>query len=334
MTSHTIGLWPVIAALVGNTLVTVCKFVVAFASGSSSMFSEAIHSLADTANQALLLVGLRRSRKKADRGFGYGYGRERFFWAIISACGIFFVGAGVTIYHGIESLLDPQPIEIRASIFIVLLIAFIVELWTLYIAMRSLARMFPEETWRERFELGDPTTLAVCLEDSVAVLGVLIAAASITLSYYTGSPLWDAAGSLIIGGMLAAVAVLLIFKNKSYLIGREIPEDLKEEIIKFLVADPAIEKVLDFKSAVLDINVYRIKCEIEMTGSALLKDAYKHSTLGDEFDVVKNDLEEFKRFCVDYANRIPRLIGKHIDKVEAKLMKKFPSVRHIDIEIN
>lgn len=331
---HTVGLWPVVAALGGNAVVTAFKFVAAFTSGSSVMFSEAIHSVADTSNQVLLLIGLKRSRKKADGDFEYGYGLERFFWALLSACGVFFVGAGVTISHGIESILEPHPIEINAMVFVVLFISFVVELWTLFIALRSLARIYPEESWRERFVLADPTTLAVCLEDSVAVVGVLIAGASIGLSYYTGNILWDAAGSLMIGLMLAGVAITLIIRNRSYLVGHSIPEDLKDEIITFMEEDPAIEKVIDFKSSVLDIDVYRIKCEVEMTGSALLKELYKHNSLKDEYDEVQNDFEEFKKFCVGYSNRIPRLIGKHIDKLEARLIKEFPAVRHIDIEIN
>jgi len=332
--THTVGFWPVIAAFFGNLIVTAFKFTAALTSGSSAMFSEAIHSVADTSNQALLLIGLQRSRKQADEDFGYGYGLERFFWALLSACGVFFVGAGVTIAHGIGSILDPHPIEIQATVFVVLAISFVVELWTLSIALRSLARMYPQESWSERFVLADPTTLAVCLEDSVAVIGVLIAGASIGLSYYTLNPLWDAYGSLLIGLLLAGIAITLIIRNKSYLLGRSIPEDLRDEIIEFMEADPAIEKVIDFKSSVLDIGVYRIKCEVEMTGSALLTELYKHNTLKEEYDEVQNDFEEFKKFCVAYTNRIPRLIGKHIDKVEAKLRKEFPAVRHIDIEIN
>ncbi len=334
MVSHTIRSGPVVAALIGNAVVAAIKAAVAFVSGSSAMFSEAVHSFADTANQALLLIGLKRSRKKADKGFGYGYGRERFFWALISACGIFFVGAGVTVYHGIAVLLHPAPIQIDTALFLVLFASFCIELWTLFIALRSLIKMFPDASWSERFSDADPATLAVCLEDGVAVIGVIIAAVSVVTSYYTGNVLWDALGSIVIGCLLGGIAILLIIKNRSYLIGRAIPEELKDEIIELLVADPAIEKVIDFKSAVLDIGVYRIKCEIEMNGPALLKEAYQHASLKDEFDKVHGDFEEFKRFCVNYADRIPRLIGKHIDKVEAKLMRKFPAVRHIDIEIN
>src|SRR3989344_5801263 len=98
---HTSGFLPVLTAVGGNAVVTVSKFGAALVSGSSSMFSETVHSFADTLNQMLLLIGLRRSLKKADESFEYGYGRERFFWALISACGVFFVGAGVTAYKGI-----------------------------------------------------------------------------------------------------------------------------------------------------------------------------------------------------------------------------------------
>ena len=150
------GFFPVLAALVGNALVTVFKVIAATSSGSSAMFSEAIHSFADTANQALLLVGVTRSNKKPTNEFSYGFGNERFFWALISACGIFFVGAGVTMYHGIEALQHPKPIEISVLTFGVLVFAFIVEALTLWIALRSLARTFPKNTWVERFSLADP----------------------------------------------------------------------------------------------------------------------------------------------------------------------------------
>src|SRR3989338_9819652 len=117
--SHIIGFWPVVSALVGNSLVAVIKLGIASVSGSSSMFSEGIHSVADTLNQGFLFIGLVRSRKKPDDDFGYGYGRERFFLALLSACGIFFVGAGVTLYNGISSIISPEPIEIHALVFVV-----------------------------------------------------------------------------------------------------------------------------------------------------------------------------------------------------------------------
>ncbi len=328
------GITPVGAALVGNATVTLFKGAVALTSGSSAMFAEAVHSFADTLNQALLLVGLRRSRKKPDEEFGYGYGFERFFWALISACGIFFVGAGVTIYHGITSLQHPEPVSIDILIFVVLFIALVIESWTLLVAGRSLKAAHPTLSWKERINHADPTTLAVFLEDGIAVLGVVVAATAITLSYVTGSAAWDAGGSIVIGLLLACAAIMLIIKNRQYLIGRSIPESERELILALLAKEPVIERVIDFKSTVLDIGVYRIKCEIEFNGSALLFEAHQMDDLKADFDKVHNDYEAFKKFYVDYADRIPRLMGKKIDDIESRLRENFPQVRHIDIEIN
>ena len=298
------------------------------------MFSEAVHSAADTLNQALLLIGLRRSLKKADESFEYGYGNERFFWALISACGIFFVGAGITAYKGITMLLDPHAIEFSPIIFVVLLFAFVVESYTFHIAASALKRSFPDVGLIERISLADPMTLAVYLEDAVAVLGVGIAALALIISYYTGNIVWDALGSIFISSLLAFVAVVLIVKNRSYLIGRAMPEELQDEVVKLLEAEPAIEKVIDFKSVVLGWGVYRIKCEVEFNGGALLREVYRRRSMKQQYEEVREDFGEFKRFLADYADRIPRLMGKKIDEIEKRLREKHPSVRHIDIEVN
>ena len=331
---HTSGFWPVIAALLGNTIVAVFKLIAALASGSSVMFSEAVHSAADTLNQALLLIGLRRSLKKADESFEYGYGNERFFWALISACGIFFVGAGITAYKGITMLLDPHAIEFSPIIFVVLLFAFVVESYTFHIAASALKRSFPDVGIIERISLADPMTLAVYLEDAVAVLGVGIATLALLLSYYTGNIVWDALGSIFISSLLAFVAVVLIVKNRSYLIGRAMPEELQDEVVKLLEAEPAIEKVIDFKSIVLGWGVYRIKCQVEFNARPPLREVYKRRSMKQQYEEVREDFGEFKRFLADYADRIPRLMGKKIDEIEKRLREKHPSVRHIDIEVN
>lgn len=328
------GLVPVVAAVVGNALVTLMKASAAIVSGSSAMFSEAVHSFADTLNQIFLFIGVRRSFKKPDTDFGYGYGNERFFWALISACGVFFIGAGVTIYNGVSSIIHPEPIEIHALVFIVLAVSFVVESFTFWVAAHELRKSYPNATWRERLVLSDPSTLAVYLEDGVALIGVVVAALCIGASYYTDNTMWDGLGSVAIGLLLAATAVILITKNRSYLLGRSIPEEERDEIIGALVAEPSIERVIDFKSTVLGIGVYRIKCEVEFNGPALFKEAYQRASLKEQYKEVRNDYEAFKRFCVDYADRIPRLMGKKIDEIEVKLKKRFPAVEHIDIEIN
>lgn len=329
-----IGFGPVVTALLGNALVTAIKLAAALLSGSSAMFAETVHSFADTLNQSFLLVGLQRSTKKADATFEYGYGNERFFWALISACGIFFIGAGITAYNGLAAFHSTHHIEFTPIIFIVLFLSLLIEGYTFWIADQNLKKTFPEANWHERFLLADSSTLAVYLEDAVAVVGVLIAGASILLSYYTHNPFWDALGSIIISILLIGVAIALIAKNRSYLIGRAMPKELQDEVVEFLTADPAIEKVIDFKSTVLGFGLYRIKCEIEFNGPALFQEAYQREALKDQYEEIKNDYEAFKRYSVDYADRIPRLMGKKIDEIEGRLKKHFPSIEHIDIEIN
>lgn len=332
--NQTSGWAPVLAALTGNTIVTIIKFFAAFISGSSALFSEAIHSSADTINQVLLLVGIKRSKKLPDDEYVYGYGHERFFWALISACCIFFIGAGITTYKGVDALLKPEPILFAPIIFFILAISFIIESYTFYLAAKELKKIYPTLSWTERLREGDPSTLAVFFEDGLAVIGVTIAAVSLLLAKYTGSHIYDAIGSIIIGFSLGVVALVLMIKNRIYLVGKKIPGDLQGKIIAKLKADPAIENVLDFKSNTLDIGIYRIKCEIEFNASALLKEILKNKSLEEEYEEIKDDYEEFKKFCVNYADRIPRLVGRRIDEIETELKRDNPGIKYIDIEIN
>lgn len=332
--ANTKGFLPVAVALGGNALVTVIKGFAAGVSGSSVMLSEAIHSFADTLNQLLLLIGLRRSLKAADEEYSYGYGKERFFFALISACGIFFIGAGLTALHGIEALRHPTHIEFSPTVLAVLAVSFVVEGYAFYVAARQVADTYPEYSWRERLEAADSSTLAVLLEDSVAMLGIVIAAGSISLASATGNSAWDAAGSLVIAVLLALVAVVLIVKNRSYLIGQSMPEDMRDDVLEMLEAEPSIDHVVDFKSSTLGLGEYRIRCEVEFNGSALAREVSGDWSLEDQYEDVRGDLEEFKRFAVEYADRIPRLIGRRIDAIETRVRERHPGIQHIDIEIN
>lgn len=328
------GFVPALAALIGNIIVALLKWAGFFLTGSSALFSEAVHSVADIANQAFLIVGVVRTKKRPDRDFVYGYGRERFFWALISACGIFFAGAGVTIVHGIQAWSDPAVHGGSSFNESILLIAFIVESFTFFLAYRSLAARFKGKRLRVMLEDGDPVTVAVLYEDGIAVIGVAIAFLSIELTRITGSGFWDPAGSILIGALLAVMAIVLIRKNHDYLLGRAMPEQLQKKIIKMLEADPVIEKVIDFKSTTLGLDEHRIKCEIEVNGSALFSEIREREFIAGWYEDVVASEEDYIRFCVDYADRIPRVIGEHINKVEARVQKAFPTITHIDIELN
>lgn len=328
------GLIPALFAIGGNFLITVLKFGGYFMSNSSSLFSEAVHSLADTTNQALLLLGIALSQKKATAEYAYGYGSERFLWALISACGIFFVGAGVTILHGIDSLRAHEIPELSVLTFGILLFALVVESFTLTKAIDELVLEHRGLPLKEMLREGDPVTVAVVYEDGVAVLGVLIALAGTMLTAWTGDPRFDAAGSIAIGLSLAVIAVMLIRKNREFLLGKSIPAEKREEIIALLVAEPCIEKVIDFKSTVLDVGRYHLKCEVEWNGSALLHEIMGEEDLPAVYESVSHDYDEFKKYIAYTTNRVPRLIGRTIDNIEKKIVRAFPEVEHIDIEIN
>lgn len=331
---HTAGFVPALAALLGNATIGILKWIGFFATGSSVLFAEAVHSLADVSNQALLLFGVIRARRAPTPEFEYGYGRERFFWALISACGIFFLGAGITLFHAWEAIMHPVHAGLSSLSLGILVVALAIELATLVVALRALKMKFRTHSWRYALAHGDPVTVAVVYEDAVAVLGVLVALGSMALAEYTGEARWDGFGALLIGGLLAFIAIVLIRKNHQYLIGRSMPEAMRRKIVKLLENDPIIEKVIDFKSSTLGLDEYRVKCEIEVNGTSLFREMRERQFVSDSFEEMGDSEEEFVRFCVEYADRIPRIIGEHINRVEGLVQKAYPSVVHIDIELN
>lgn len=335
MPHKTQGNKSVIAALLGNTFVTIIKTIVAFISGSSSMFAESIHSFADTLNQSLLLIGLKRSKKPADHIHGYGYGIERFFWSLISACGILFIGAGVTVYHSIESLIhhaDNPIIDWSYLTIVVLVLAFIVEGATLIIAIRELRGR--SKITKSIFSNADPVTLAVVYEDGAAVLGVTVALVAQFLMHITSNNIYDSIGGIIVGFILGILAIILIVKNHQYIIGKSLSKERTDDIIEFLLEDPCIENISEFKSVAIDVNKYKIYATVEWNGTPLYEEIYEAGDLKEEFDEIKDDFKEFTKLMFKTTDRIPRLIGSHIDEIEKKIRDKFPEVEYVDIEIN
>ena len=247
----------VISALIGNIFITIIKTVAAVFSGSASMFAESIHSFADTLNQTLLLIGLKRSKRPADTSRGYGYGIERFFWSLISACGILFIGAGITIYHSIDSLIHYNSSEIHTFSYftiIILCISFFVEGISFLIAFFEIKK--GQKFSKKIFANADPVTLAVLYEDGAAVLGVIVVLIAQLLIYITGNNIFDSIAGIIVSLILGFLAITLILKNYLYLIGKSLDEETKEEIIEFLLADPCIENISEFKSVAIDFNIY------------------------------------------------------------------------------
>ncbi|KKQ95288.1 MAG: Cation efflux protein [candidate division CPR2 bacterium GW2011_GWC1_39_9] len=267
-----VGFKSVLLAVIGNSLVALLKLVGFAFSGSAVMLSEGIHSIADAANQALLMVGIKRGEKPADDKFNYGYRQERFFWALVSACGIFFLGAGVTIYHGINSLLHHETTHLSSWIFLILLLSFIFESYTLYVAFCELKiNQRRGSIINHLRNSADPTVLAVIFEDSAALLGIVIAFISLMLAQITGIYYFDGIGSIFIGLLLGFVAITLIKINKDYLMNKAVPKHVQKEIFSILKKQSLIESVHDLKTTVITTDGYRVKAEIEIDGRVLAK---------------------------------------------------------------
>ena len=210
----------IFAALAGNSLIAVTKFVAATITGSSAMISEGIHSLVDTGNQGLLLFGLKRSQKPPDEQFPFGYGKEIYFWSFAVAILIFGVGAGVSVYEGILHIYRPSEMRDPLVNYIVLGFAIVFEGAAWYYALIEFNKSKGEAGYVEAvMRSKDPTVFVVLFEDSAAMLGLVIAMGGIALTQFTGNPIYDGMASVGIGVVLAATAIWLAIETKSLLIG-------------------------------------------------------------------------------------------------------------------
>jgi cation diffusion facilitator family transporter len=221
------------AALAGNVLVAATKFVAAAVTGSAAMLSEAVHSLVDTVNEVLLLYGIARSALPADRVHPMGYGRELYFWSFVVALLIFALGAGVSIYEGVDRLLRPMPIERPWVIFIVLAVSLAFEGASWLVGMRAFRATKRSLGWWEAFRRSkDPPAFIVVFEDSAAILGLCAAGAGTAAAVLTGDTRWDGVASLAIAAILAGVAGLLARESKALLIGERADPGLSDAILR------------------------------------------------------------------------------------------------------
>lgn len=208
------------AALIGNGLIAITKFAASVFTGSSAMMSEGIHSTVDTGNQLLLLLGLKKAKKPADKQFPFGHGKEIYFWSFIVAIMIFAVGAGISIYEGIHSLMDPHPVENPYINYIVLGLAMIFEGFAWYFAWKEFDKARGERGYYEAVRKEkNPTLFVVLFEDSAAMLGLIVAFVGIALSQYTGLLIFDGIASIVIGLILGVTAAWLAYETKGLLIG-------------------------------------------------------------------------------------------------------------------
>jgi cation diffusion facilitator family transporter len=231
----------VIAALIGNLLIAVTKGIAAAVSGSSAMLSESVHSVVDSGNEVLLLYGQHRAGKPPDRTHPLGYGREIYFWSFVVALLIFALGAGVSIYEGIKHISRPEPMSDPLVNYAVYATSAVFEGISWWFGWSAFKRVRGNRTIFAAVEASkDPPSFMVLFEDSAALIGLLIAAIATALSLHFRAPWIDGAGSVLIGIVLAGVAVLLARESKALLIGEPARPELSKAIRDIADREPGV----------------------------------------------------------------------------------------------
>ncbi|HEY7166067.1 MAG TPA: cation diffusion facilitator family transporter [Candidatus Binatia bacterium] len=286
------------AAIIANLAIAATKFTAAAFTGSSAMISEGIHSLVDTGNGGLMLLGVRRSRKPPDAEHPFGYGQELYFWTLIVAIVIFAVGGGVSAYEGILHILHPNPFEHPVWNYVVLMIAMLFEGYSFSIAYREFRKEKGKlTTWQSIEKSKDPTTYTVLFEDAAALLGLVVAFIGIAGAHMLDNPYFDGGASVCIGLLLAAVAVLLAYETKSLLIGEPLDPETLKQIRRLAESDPRVESVRNA------LTMY----------------------FGPHTILLAMDL----RFGPDLS---AAEVEESIDQLEAKISNQYPDIKHIFIE--
>lgn len=239
----------VIAAVIGNLLIAVSKFVAAALTGSSAMIAEGIHSLVDTGNGGLMLLGMRRSTRPADDEHPFGHGKELYFWTLIVAISIFGIGGGMSVYEGILHLLHPVRAENPLVAYIVLAVAAAIEGSSFFVAMRELTHARGSRRTLEFVRVSkDPSLFTIVFEDSAALVGLVVAFAGVFLGQVTGSPYFDGAASVIIGLLLMTVAWSLASESRGLLVGEGAEPAVIDHMRELVRADEAVAEVGDIRT--------------------------------------------------------------------------------------
>lgn len=242
----------VVAAMVGNGLIAVSKFAAGLLTGSAAMIAEAVHSVADTANQFLLMVGLRRARGKATELHPFGLSVESYFWPFMVSILIFLLGGAFAIYEGVHSLLEgAHPEESASPIwnYGVLGAAILFEGYSFTVAAREFAKMKGNAGTFEVFRRSkDPTIPVVLMEDAAAMIGLIVALAAVTLAHVTGWRGWDSVGSLSIGVILCVVAYFLARETHSLLLGESASIEDRRKVKEIVEADEAVVRLTQLLS--------------------------------------------------------------------------------------
>ena len=256
-------------AFAANLVIAIAKSAAAVITGSASLVAEAAHSWADTGNEVFLVVANRQSRKPPDATHPHGFGREAYVWSLFAALGLFLAGATVSIEHGIQELFNPEPAADYLIGYIVLAVSFLLEGTSFLQSLRQAkpeARSLDRDVIEHLLATSDPTLRAVFAEDAAALIGIAIAACGLGAHQLTGSPVPDAIGSILVGLVLAVVAIVLIRRNRDFLIGQEVEPRVRSAVLQSILDQPEVQRVTYLRLEVVGPRLVTIVGDVDLTG--------------------------------------------------------------------
>lgn len=243
------GTKAIVAALAANLAIAAAKFVAFVITTSSSMLAESIHSLADSGNQVLLLVGGKRAERRRTAEHPFGYGRERYFYAFVVAVVLFTIGALFSLYEGWHKFHDPRPVETPIVAFGVLIFAIVAESFSFRTAIKESNAVRGDQSWVQFIRRSkSPELPVIVLEDLGALVGLILALVGVTLAVVTGDGVWDGVGTMAIGVLLAIIAIILAVETKSLLIGESAGPEVEQRIVAALQGVPEVAGVIHMRT--------------------------------------------------------------------------------------
>jgi cation diffusion facilitator family transporter len=273
----------IVFALAGNLLIAIIKYVVAFITGSAAMLAESIHSTADSFNQVLLLIGHRNAKKSPSEMHSFGYANEVFFWSLMVAVLLFFVGALFSIYEGIHKLIHPEKLTNIYWIFAVLISSILIEAKSFQVAFSEFRKTTKLPFFRAVRASTQVSLIVVVLEDSAAMAGLVIVLIS-TIFAWLVHPVFDAVGSIFVGLLLLAVSVLLIAEVKNLIVGESMPRDRRQVMRNVIHSFKKIRHINRMQTMVMGDNKYLVLISVDV------EDSMKGSDIEDLIEQIKLEL--------------------------------------------
>ena len=281
------GTRTIVTALIANFTISIAKFFGFIITSSSAMLAEAVHSLADTSNQALLLLGKKRSKKLPSAQRPFGFGRERFFWAFVVSLVLFSLGSMYAVYEGIEKIRHPHEIESLWWALAILLFAMVMEAYAFQTAVKESRFYKGDHSWKSFIRRSRiPELPVVLLEDFGALMGLVFAFVCVLIADITGNAIWDGIGTLSIGILLGLIAIILAIETKSLLIGEGA---LPEQIVRIenaITSSPEVLSLIDMRTEYLGPETLLVAAKIEFSGEA------SPSDISGDVDTIENRIRE------------------------------------------